>query len=74
MSDPSEQIRVLKRELSRAQKALADRRVIDAAKCRLMERKGLSEEAAYKQLQAQAMDTRRTIVEVALALLHGRRD
>lgn len=64
-----EQTRSLKQELSRAQKARAERRLIDAAKCRVMETLGLPESAAYKHLQAQAMNGRRSLTEVARELL-----
>jgi response regulator NasT len=64
-----EQTRALKQELSRAQKGQAERRLIDSAKCRVMETLGLSEDAAYKHLQAQAMNGRRSLAEVAREIL-----
>ncbi len=64
-----EQTRALRQELSRVQRAQAERRLIDAAKRRVMETLGLSEPDAYKHLQAQAMNGRRAIVDVARELL-----
>lgn len=64
-----EQTRALRQELSRVQKAQAERRLVDAAKSRVMEILGLSEKEAYKHLQAQAMNGRRAIADVARELL-----
>jgi two-component system, response regulator / RNA-binding antiterminator len=64
-----EQTRALRQELARTQKARAERRLIDAAKCRVMETLGLSEQAAYKHLQTQAMNGRRSLLAVATELL-----
>lgn len=64
-----EQTRALRQQLSRAQQARAERRLIDAAKCRVMETLGLPERAAYQHLQSQAMNGRRSLVEVARELL-----
>lgn len=64
-----EQMHALKREVSRLQQAQAERRLIDAAKTRVMEALGISESEAYKRLQTQAMNDRRSVADVARALL-----
>ncbi len=64
-----EQTRSLKQELSRAQQARNERRLVDAAKCRVMETLGLTEAAAYRHLKTLAMNGRRTLPEVARELL-----
>jgi len=64
-----EQTRALRQELSRVQRAQAERRLIDAAKSRVIQTLGLSENDAYKHLQVQAMNGRRSIADVARELL-----
>lgn len=61
--------RVLKSELTRTQETLAQRRNIDRAKARLMEQRGISEDAAYQSLRTTAMNRRMTIHELAQELL-----
>lgn len=61
--------RVLKGELTRTQETLAQRRNIDRAKARLMEQRGISEDAAYQSLRTTAMNRRMTIHELAQELL-----
>ncbi len=48
----------LRTELKRAQQTLAERKAVDQAKCLLMERHGVGEEAAYRRLRKIAMDRR----------------
>ncbi len=59
----------LRQELRDTKNELADRKVIDKAKGILMQRKGLSEEDAYKLLRKAAMDRNMRVVEVARTLL-----
>lgn len=59
------QVETLRRELAETREALADRQVIDRAKCLLMEHEGLGEQAAYKRLRQSAMDRALPLVEVA---------
>lgn len=61
--------RVLKGELTRTQETLAQRRNIDRAKARIMELRGISEDAAYQFLRTTAMNRRMTIHELAQELL-----
>lgn len=63
------EFQALRRELTEAKNQLADRKVIDKAKGLLMERRGLSEDAAYQFLRKIAMDRNTRIGEVARMLL-----
>ena len=67
-----EHTRELKRELTRSQRSLAQRKLIDAAKCRLMESERLSEASAYSRLKDLAMNRRQSLVDAARALLADR--
>ncbi|MCW5876877.1 MAG: ANTAR domain-containing protein [Anaerolineales bacterium] len=49
--------------------ALALRKLVERAKGVLMRRRGLSEPEAFKLLQKESMDTRKSIKEVAEAVL-----
>jgi response regulator NasT len=60
---------VLRQELQETKNLLADRKVIDKAKGVLMQRKGLSEDAAYQLLRKAAMDRNMRVAEVARTLL-----
>lgn len=59
----------LRQELHETKNQLADRKVIDKAKGVLMQRKGLSEDAAYQLLRKAAMDRNMRVAEVARTLL-----
>lgn len=59
----------LRAELADARTELADRKVIDRAKGLLMQRQGLSEEAAYARLRKAAMDRNLKLVEIAQRML-----
>lgn len=59
----------LRRERDAAQAQLADRKVIDRAKGLLMQRRGLSEEAAYGLLRRTAMQQNRRLVEIAQSVI-----
>jgi len=52
-----------------AEEALETRKVIERAKGILMRQQGLSEEASFRLIQRQAMDRRKTMKEVAEALI-----
>jgi len=56
-------------ELSKALRALEDRKVIERAKGVLMKRLGLDEEEAYRLLQRRARNQRKPMREVAQAIL-----
>jgi response regulator NasT len=57
------------RELSSLRRALEDRKVIERAKGTLMTRYGLGEDEAFRRMRRAAMDTRRSIAQVARAVL-----
>ena len=57
------------REAQELRQSLEDRKVIERAKGRLMERHALTEEQAFQRLRRAAMDTRRPMVEIARAVL-----
>ena len=59
----------LRRELADAHSELKDRKTIDRAKGLLMQRQGLSEQAAYEKLRKAAMDKGLRLGEVARQLL-----
>lgn len=59
----------LREELAQARSELQDRKVIDRAKGLLMQRQGLSEQAAYEKLRKTAMDKGLRLAEVAQRML-----
>ena len=64
----------LRSELAKARNTLESRKLVDRAKCQLMERKGIGEEAAYQYLRKAAMDRRISLTDLARELLdtnHG---
>jgi response regulator NasT len=60
---------VLQAELQKTQQTLEERRIIDRAKCLLMERKGLREEESYAMLRRLAMSRGQRIVDIARIFL-----
>jgi AmiR/NasT family two-component response regulator len=56
-------------ETRRLRQTLEERKVIERAKGRLMERMNLTEDEAFRRLRRAAMNSRRPMVEVARALL-----
>jgi response regulator NasT len=59
----------LRRQLAEAQSELQNRKVIDRAKGILMQRQGLTEQAAYDKLRKTAMDKGLKLVDVAQRML-----
>lgn len=59
----------LRAENDRIQARLAQLRLVDRAKCLLIERRGLTEAEAHRTIEKQAMDTRRSRAEVAQEIL-----
>jgi len=57
------------REAQFLRRALAERKIIEQAKGRLMERQRISEDAAFRWLRRRAMDTRTRIADVARDVL-----
>jgi response regulator NasT len=56
-------------EVQRLRQTLEERKVIERAKGRLMDRMNLSEDEAFRRLRRAAMNSRRPMVEIARALL-----
>ncbi|HEY8508448.1 MAG TPA: ANTAR domain-containing protein [Steroidobacteraceae bacterium] len=63
----------LRDELERANRALEERKIVERAKGILMEKRGLSEEAAYALLRSTAMNENRRIVEIAQSIVTAAR-
>jgi response regulator NasT len=59
----------LRQELAQARNELQERKVIDRAKGLLMQRQGLTEQAAYEKLRKTAMDKGLKLAEVAQRIL-----
>jgi response regulator NasT len=59
----------LRHELAQARSELVDRKLIDRAKLLLMQRQGLSEQAAYDKLRKTAMDKNLKLADVAQRML-----
>ena len=64
-----EEFQALKSELARAQSTLADRKIIERAKGILMEKRGFSEEEAFRMLRKMAMNQGVRLAEVARHVL-----
>ena len=64
-----EQFQALKSELARAQSTLAERKTIERAKGILMEKRGFSEEEAFRMLRKMAMNQGVRLAEVARHVL-----
>ncbi len=58
-------------ELQKARDTLEERKIIDRAKGRIMQKVGCSEEVAYQRLRKSAMDSNRRLVDVARQLLQS---
>jgi response regulator NasT len=65
------QVRALKKESSDLAEQLETRKVLDRAKGKLIDSEGLSEADAFRRIQKQAMDERRSIREVATSILES---
>jgi response regulator NasT len=65
------ELAALEREVGDLQERLEARKVVDRAKGRLMDGAGMSEQAAWRFLQQQAMATRRRIADVAGDVVGG---
>lgn len=62
-------LEAVRRENEALKKKLESRKLVDRAKGLLMTRLGMSEPEAFRRIQKTAMDTRRTMAEVAQTLL-----
>ncbi len=59
----------IRKENADLKRAIESRKLIDRAKGWLMEREGLSESEAFRRIQKTSMDTRKSMAEVAEAIL-----
>lgn len=59
----------IRKENADLRKALDSRKLVERAKGLLMEREGLTESEAFRRIQRTSMDTRRSMAEVAEAIL-----
>lgn len=64
----------LKREVTRLEQTLRERKEIERAKCLLMEGHGLTESQAHELLRKNAMHRRKTIAEIARLVLEFRKE
>ena len=64
-----EQNKVLAKELSSAQSRLEARRLVEQAKGLLMKSEGITEDEAYKRIQQLSMNARKSMKEVADAII-----
>ena len=62
------QTRLLQDKLA-AQEQLESRKLVERAKALLMKKRGLSEPDAFREIQKQSMDRRKSMKEIAEALL-----
>ena len=62
-------MRSLKEENDRLEKKLTELRMVDRAKCLLIQHLGMTEEQAHRHIEKQAMDTRQTKAAVARMIL-----
>lgn len=65
----SREFEAVRRENADLRKALESRKLIERAKGLLMERQGLSESQAFRRIQKASMDSRKSMAEVAEAIL-----
>lgn len=64
-----EQIRELKLEVNKLKDQLESRKTIDKAKGLLMTKMGLSEDEAFKKIQKQSMEKRKTMKNIAESII-----
>lgn len=63
--------RAAREEIAQLNRRLEERKVIERAKWILVERLGITEDAAMRRLQKQARDNRRTLADVAKSILEN---
>lgn len=64
-----EEFNTLRKENADLKQILEDRKLIERAKGTLMEREGISEQQAFARIQKASMNTRRSMAEIAQAIL-----
>jgi two-component system, response regulator / RNA-binding antiterminator len=69
-----QEMQALRAELAAARSAIEDRKLVERAKARLMDARGLTEQEAYRVLRTEAMNSSRRLVDVAREIAdHDRR-
>ena len=63
------ELEAVRKEIEALKQKLESRKLVDRAKGLLMTRLGLSEPEAFRRIQKTAMDTRKSMADVAQALL-----
>jgi len=66
-----EEFQRLRGELAQARENLSERKLVERAKGILMQRRGLTEEAAFSALRGMAMDRKQRLAEVARSLIEA---
>lgn len=64
-----EELRSLDEQVERLEESLETRKLVDRAKGILMDSQGLSERDAFRKIQKMSMDTRRSMKEIAQAII-----
>lgn len=67
-------LQLLRQESARMQEKIAQVRLVSHAKCCLVEREQISEDAAHRYIEKRAMDTRRSRAEIAQEILDSYED
>lgn len=67
-------LQLLRQENARMQEKIAQVRLVSHAKCCLVEREQMSEDAAHRYFEKRAMDTRRSRAEIAQEILDSYED
>ena len=67
-------LQLLRQENARMQEKIAQVRLVSHAKCCLVEREQMSEDAAHRYIEKRAMDTRRSRAEIAQEILENYED
>ncbi|WP_242651671.1 ANTAR domain-containing response regulator [Faecalibacterium duncaniae] len=67
-------LQLLRQENARMQEKIAQVRLVSHAKCCLVAREQMSEDAAHRYIEKRAMDTRRSRAEIAQEILDSYED
>lgn len=67
-------LQLLRQENARMQEKITQVRLVSHAKCCLVEREQMSEDAAHRYIEKRAMDTRRSRAEIAQEILDSYED
>ena len=73
-SASNHRLQLLRQENARMQEKIAQVRLVSHAKCCLVEREQMNEDAAHRYIEKRAMDTRRSRAEIAQEILDSYED